>query len=256
MSDREYVKQYAERDAMAFGKYYGIHIHAMTAEGLHSKSDIAAELAFRDHRIADLEQSLKDKDKRTAACLGAFEGIETDRIAGKTLGEFLAGEIHLNKAEPKPDGSFGFTFSGFAVQIMAEAFAEQFKASGAVNYLELLFIHQDIGPLTVTMQRTEGLSPAQKLAEAEKRETHLQASFDVMAARVAELEHKQSANGVSKLQEEVIKLRIDRVNLEARLQRPVKLPNQEKYYDPLSAYAAINDCADAIRAAGFTVEGE
>ncbi|HDL6653426.1 hypothetical protein [Yersinia enterocolitica] len=75
--------------------------------------------------------------------------------------------MRLNKAEPKPDGSFGFTFSGLAIQIMAESFADQFKSSGAVNYLELLFDHSEVGPLTVTMQRVDGLTPAQKLATAE-----------------------------------------------------------------------------------------
>jgi hypothetical protein len=111
---------------------------------------------------------MKETGVRAKACMDAFEGIDTDRIAGKTLGEFLAGEVRLNKAEPKPDGSFGFTFSGFAIQMMAEAFAEQFKAAGAVNYLELLFQHDELGPLTVTMQRVEGLTPVQKLAAAEK----------------------------------------------------------------------------------------
>lgn len=36
----------------------------------------------------------------------------------------------------------------------------------------------------------------------------------------------------------------------------VKLPTQEKYDDTLSAHEAIKDCAEAIRAAGGTVEGE
>lgn len=36
----------------------------------------------------------------------------------------------------------------------------------------------------------------------------------------------------------------------------VKLPTQEKYDDPLSAHEAIKDCAEAIRAAGGTAEGE
>jgi hypothetical protein len=50
----EITKQYAERDAMALekaGGYYSRHVSAMTAEGLHSKSDIAAELAYRDMLI-------------------------------------------------------------------------------------------------------------------------------------------------------------------------------------------------------------
>ena len=52
------VKRYAERDVMGLdraGNYYCANVEAMTAEGLHDKSDIAAELAYRDHRCAKLE---------------------------------------------------------------------------------------------------------------------------------------------------------------------------------------------------------
>jgi hypothetical protein len=54
-------KQYAERDASALdeaGGYYIRHVSAMTKEGLHSKSDIAAELAFRDMQIDQLNQRI------------------------------------------------------------------------------------------------------------------------------------------------------------------------------------------------------
>lgn len=57
------IKQYAERDAIALekaGGYYSRHVSAMTTEGLHSKSDIAAELAWRDMRIAELERKIED----------------------------------------------------------------------------------------------------------------------------------------------------------------------------------------------------
>jgi len=37
---------------------YEDHVHAMTGEKLHRKSDIAAELAFRDERIAELKKEL------------------------------------------------------------------------------------------------------------------------------------------------------------------------------------------------------
>jgi len=53
-----YKKQYAERDAIALdraGGYYLRHVYAMTKEGLHGKSDIAAELAFRDMEIDRLK---------------------------------------------------------------------------------------------------------------------------------------------------------------------------------------------------------
>lgn len=50
-------KQYGERDASELdeaGGHYIRHVMAMTSEGLYSKSDIAAELGFRDMQIADL----------------------------------------------------------------------------------------------------------------------------------------------------------------------------------------------------------
>lgn len=55
-------KQYAERNAFALDKaggYYMRHVQAMTAERLHGKGDIAAELGHRDHRIDVLETALQ-----------------------------------------------------------------------------------------------------------------------------------------------------------------------------------------------------
>lgn len=47
-------KQYANRDPEAQGMHYITHVGAMTSEGLHSKSSIAAELAHRDIEISRL----------------------------------------------------------------------------------------------------------------------------------------------------------------------------------------------------------
>lgn len=52
------VKQYAQRDIMALdetGNHYIRHVDHMTREKLHSKSDIAAELGWRDMQIAELK---------------------------------------------------------------------------------------------------------------------------------------------------------------------------------------------------------
>jgi hypothetical protein len=49
---------YAERDIMAQGQVYCDHVNAMTAEGLHGKSEIAAELAHRDTVIHHLRYLL------------------------------------------------------------------------------------------------------------------------------------------------------------------------------------------------------
>ncbi len=135
--------------------------------------------------------SEKDKQdenqRRIAACLNAFENIPTTKIEGKNLREILAGELRLNNAGPRADGGFGFELSGGVCHLMAEGFAEQFKQSGAINYLELLFDHSDIGPLTITMQRVNGLTPAQKLAKAETERDGLQQKLDAVVAKGMEL---------------------------------------------------------------------
>jgi hypothetical protein len=53
------VNLYAERDIMVQGEEYIKHIDRMTLEGLHSKSDIAAELAHRDIEIKRLREALE-----------------------------------------------------------------------------------------------------------------------------------------------------------------------------------------------------
>ena len=54
-------KQYAKRDPWMLdrqGNYYCRHVEAMTVEGLHDKSDIAGELAYRDAEIDRLRREL------------------------------------------------------------------------------------------------------------------------------------------------------------------------------------------------------
>lgn len=53
---------YKERDAMeldAAGGFYSQHVMSMTSEQLHSKSDIAAELGYRDMVVNDLLTTLQ-----------------------------------------------------------------------------------------------------------------------------------------------------------------------------------------------------
>lgn len=53
------TKQYAKRNPEFQGEHYIKHVIAMTAEDLHQKSAIAAELAHRDILINDLKEELK-----------------------------------------------------------------------------------------------------------------------------------------------------------------------------------------------------
>ena len=48
------MSEYHSRDPIALGVHYARHLQAMTEEGLHSKADIAAELAWRDVQIERL----------------------------------------------------------------------------------------------------------------------------------------------------------------------------------------------------------
>ncbi|MFM1041141.1 hypothetical protein WFK21_09910 [Yersinia enterocolitica] len=60
------IKQYdteVRLEAVMGTNHYGVHIHAMTAENLHSKSDIAVELAWRDLRIEQLIAQLEAAQK-------------------------------------------------------------------------------------------------------------------------------------------------------------------------------------------------
>ena len=47
------------RDPRSMGKFYTKHISAMTEEGLYEKSDIAAELAWRDMQLAEAKLEIE-----------------------------------------------------------------------------------------------------------------------------------------------------------------------------------------------------
>ena len=52
--------EYNQRDIISLGNYYTNHVLAMTKESLHSKSDIAAELAHRDIEIDKLKHIISE----------------------------------------------------------------------------------------------------------------------------------------------------------------------------------------------------
>jgi L-amino acid N-acyltransferase YncA len=74
-------KHYAERDIEALGKHYMDHVEAMTAERLHEKSDIAAELAYRDARLENCANLCK---KRIEECYRILS-VTTCRETGTAL---------------------------------------------------------------------------------------------------------------------------------------------------------------------------
>lgn len=104
-------KQYAERDHLTLDKrggYYIRHVMAMTAEGLHAKCDIAAELAWRDAEIDRLNAELRAKasaveavsmDDAFDAIYAAWHGAGVD-IAGGNWQRFVGMLPPLYTAPP------------------------------------------------------------------------------------------------------------------------------------------------------------
>jgi predicted Zn-ribbon and HTH transcriptional regulator len=91
MSEQRMTKKklYAERDIIEQMQHYVDHVEAMTAEGLHSKSDIAAELAHRDIEIERLERELTaalDRERKLLAIPIALKEagfVVSDRAAAE-----------------------------------------------------------------------------------------------------------------------------------------------------------------------------
>ncbi len=109
----------------------------------------------------------KANARRIVACWNLLDGYATEELEGVTLAEFVAKQAFISQFDAN-DG-INLSISGVAVQLLAASFAGQFKASGATNYLELSGNHPETGPFTITMQRTNGLTPAQKLAAMTKQ---------------------------------------------------------------------------------------
>lgn len=76
---------YDERDIVALGEHYTMHVQAMTDYGLHEKSDIAAELAYRDREIEkltdayyDTQHQLDETATKLDRCRALVDQIDND----------------------------------------------------------------------------------------------------------------------------------------------------------------------------------
>ena len=59
--------------------------------------------------------------------------------------------------------------SDVSLQLMAAGLAGKMKANAAENYMEFGLFHPDTGPITITVQRAEGLTPVEKLEAMTKQ---------------------------------------------------------------------------------------
>ena len=94
------------------------------------------------------------------------------------------------------NGGMNITLEGGACQLLADAFCEQFRSSGATNFVEMGFTGPDNLQLLVTLQKVYGKTPAQLKREAEERVAQLEAEA-VRREEYIEILHAERIGGAA-----------------------------------------------------------
>jgi hypothetical protein len=127
---------------------------------------------------------------RLAACWSAFDGYPTHKLVGKPLAEIVSNEAYIYGMGPAPEGGLELKLHGMACQLLANAFAGEFVSSGAVNFIEVGMEHDDVGPMTVTIQRVQGKTPGTLRAETMKELAEANAKLETMEDFTARLKER------------------------------------------------------------------
>jgi len=105
--------------------------------------------------------------RRIVACWNLLHEFDTEAIEASTFADFIGKQVYLHEIENANSGEL--RLSDVSLQLMAAGFAGKMKANAAENYMEFGLLHPDTGPITITVQRAEGLTPTQKLAAMTKQ---------------------------------------------------------------------------------------
>ncbi|MCX4033853.1 hypothetical protein [Aeromonas caviae] len=100
--------------------------------------------------------------RRIVACWNLLHEFDTETIEAGTFADFIGKQVYLHEIENANSGEL--RLSDVSLQLMAAGFAGKMKANAAENYMEFGLFHPETGHITLTVQRKEGLTPAQKLA--------------------------------------------------------------------------------------------
>ncbi|MFM1691754.1 hypothetical protein [Aeromonas salmonicida] len=117
--------------------------------------------------------------KRLTACWNLLHEFDTEAIEAGTFADFIGQQVYLHEIENANSGEL--RLSDVSMQLMAAGFAGKMKANAAENYMEFGLFHPETGHITLTVQRAEGLTPAQKLgAMTKQRDVLLEALNGVL----------------------------------------------------------------------------
>jgi len=111
---------YAERDIVEQGDYYFRHASAMTGEGLHHKSNIAAELAHRDIQIDDLRQQLEASERRKEELLALVHDMEDEPFIKRVQAEAVDNSLKLYVCGMEPE-DFYSEINAYSCRLRKEA---------------------------------------------------------------------------------------------------------------------------------------
>lgn len=118
----------------------------------------------------------KANARRIVACWNLLHEFDTEAIEAGTFADFIGKQVYQHEIENANSGEL--RLSDVSLQLMAAGFAGKMKANAAENYMEFGLFHPDTGPITITVQRAEGLTPAQKLAAMTKQRDVLREALD------------------------------------------------------------------------------
>ncbi|MDM5134017.1 hypothetical protein OB953_00120 [Aeromonas salmonicida] len=122
--------------------------------------------------------------KRLAACWNLLHEFDTEAIEAGTFADFIGQQVYMHEIENANSGEL--RLSDVSMQLMAAGFAGKMKANAAENYMEFGLFHPETGHITLTVQRAEGLTPAQKLAAMTKQRDVL---LEALELSLAAMEH-------------------------------------------------------------------
>ncbi|HDN9019632.1 TPA: hypothetical protein P2I16_001631 [Aeromonas salmonicida] len=126
--------------------------------------------------------------KRLAACWNLLHEFDTEAIEAGTFADFIGQQVYLHEIENANSGEF--RLSDVSMQLMAAGFAGKMKANAAENYMEFDLLHPETGHITLTVQRAEGLTPAQKLTAMTKQRDVL---LEALELSLVAMEHMGNA---------------------------------------------------------------
>lgn len=89
---------------------------------------------------------------------------ERDDLQAK-LDALLA--VRLKGVGQAPEGGVRIDLQSEFLPLLAHQMYELFQASGGTNYVEWTITHREAGPLVMTMQRQQGMTPGQRVSRLE-----------------------------------------------------------------------------------------